>query len=286
MTEEIKKYDSMSTFLNDCKSMLMQKECENNVILGICSQFLDKSIDSDKFILIAAIEENGVIVSCAVTTPNKTFLATCIKQFNTAVRSLANYFNRHQINLRGLSGEIAVVNSFMEVYQKPVSKSTTLLLNILNTLQNIKLVSNSELLVATMQDQPVLTKWLKNFHLDAGLLPLRPDEEIEGVTKDKIERKACYKLVINGTEQPVSMVAVARETENFAIISWVYTPLELRGRGYATTAVYKLTKVLLDTQKKYCALFTDKSNPVSNKIYQHIGYQPAAEYLDIAFQTL
>jgi predicted GNAT family acetyltransferase len=283
MVEVIRKYDSISTFLDDCGSVLMQKECENNVILGICNNFLNKSIDPEQFILIAAIEKSGIIISCAVTTPNKTVLATFTIQSDVAVKPLASYFNSNQINLKGLSGESAVVNSFMEVYQKPITESTSLLLYTLKTLQCIELVQNSELILATMQDLPVLTTWLKNFQIDAALLPLKPDEEIQAVMEDKIKKKVIYKLIVSGDQQPVSMLAVVRETKNFAIISWVYTPPYSRSKGFASTAVYKLTELLLNTHQKYCALFADKSNPVSNKIYQNIGYQPVAEYLDINF---
>lgn len=283
MGEEIRKYDSMSTFLNDCRSVLMQKECENNVILGICNNFLNKSIDPEKYILIAAIEKSGIVISCAVTTPNKTILATSITQCDAAVKPLASYFNRNQINLKGLRGETSVVNSFMEVYRKPITQSETLLLNTIKTLQSIQLVANSELTLGTTQDLPVLTTWLKNFQIDAGLLPLKPDKEIQAAAEDKIKNKILYKLVLNGDQQPVSMAAIVRETENFTIISWVYTPPESRSKGFATTAVYKLTELMLNNHQKHCALFTDKSNPVSNKIYRNIGYQPVAEYLDIDF---
>ncbi|CAF4154634.1 unnamed protein product, partial [Adineta steineri] len=228
MVEEIRKYDNISTFLNDCGSLLMQNECENNVILGICNSFLNKSIDPEKLILIAAIEKSDNIISCAITTPNKTSLAAFTTQFNVAVKPLISYFNRNQINLKGVNGKIDVVNSFMEIYQKPITASTTLLLHTIETLQNIEPVQNSILTLATMQDLPILTVWLKNFQIDAGLFPLKPDEEIQAVTEDKITKKTLYKLVLNGDQQLVSMLAIVRETEKFAVISWVYTPPDSR----------------------------------------------------------
>lgn len=286
MAEEIRKYDSINTFLNDCEAALMQNECENNVFLGICSNFLNESLDSKKIILIAAVEKSGIIISCAVTTPNKTVLASFTTQSDAAIKPLANYFNRNQISLKGLSGKTAVVNSFIEVYQKPIMKTTTLILYTIKILQNIELLQNSELALATTQDLPLLTTWLKNFQIDAGLLPLKPDEEIRAVTEDKIKKKVLYKLIVGSDQQPVTMVAIVRETKRFAIISWVYTPPYSRGKGFATTAVYKLTELVLHVHRKHCSLFTDKSDPVPNKIYQNIGYQPVAEYLDIDFQML
>ncbi|UJR18042.1 hypothetical protein I4U23_004943 [Adineta vaga] len=283
MSNEIKRYDSMNAFVADCKSILMQRECENNVILGICNQYLNKSIDPKEFILLSTIDQNGTIISCAVTRHNKTILATCNTQSNAAIKTLATYFNHHQIDLQDLSGEITAVSTFIEVYQKSVRKSTTLFINILNNLRDIELVSNSELLLATIRDLPFLSIWLRNFQIDVGLTSVSSDEEIQIIIKDKIEKKALYKLMRNENQQPVTMVAVVRETDNFAILSWVYTPLELRGNGFATTSVHKLTKLLIDTRQKHCALFTDKSNPVSNKIYQNIGYQPVEEHLHIMF---
>ena len=95
-----------------------------------------------------------------------------------------------------------------------------------------------------------------------------------------------YKLVVDKDQEPVSMLAVVRETKHFAIISWVYTPPYSRSKGFASTAVYKLSELMLNVHRKHCSLFADKSNSISNKIYQNIGYQSIAEYLDVDFETL
>lgn len=286
MAADIRKYDRMNTFLEDCKDYLMQDECGNNVILGICYRFLNESIDANKSVLIAAVDKNGTIISCALTTDNKPAIAVFIPQVDAAVKPLVEYFKLHQTNLKGITGKSVVINSFLKMYTKPIVQSTVLLLNTIKTLKNIELVQNSELKLATMKDLPILTVWLKGFQIDASLLPLKSDEEIRAVVESKIQKQLLYKLVINEDQQIVSMVVVARETDNFVILSWVYTPTNLRNNGFASTTVYKLTELILNTQQKYCALFTDRSNSISNKIYQNIGYEPIAEYLDIDFEPL
>ena len=286
MDNEIRKYDSMSTFLNDCESLLMQNECENNVLLAMCNNFLNKAIDLEKFILISAIGKSGIVISCAITTPNKTVLATFTTESTAAIKPIASYFVVNQISLKGLSGKTAVVKSFMEVYQKSIIRSTTLILYTMKTLQRIELVQNSDLTWVTVQDLPLLTTWLKNFQRDADLLPLKPDEELRTAVEDKIKKNVLYKLVVDKDQEPVSMLAVVRETKNVAIISWVYTPPYSRSKGFASTAVYKLSELMLNVCRKHCSLFADKSNSISNKIYQNIGYQSIAEYLDVDFETL
>ncbi|MFN8562638.1 MAG: GNAT family N-acetyltransferase [Anaerolineae bacterium] len=65
----------------------------------------------------------------------------------------------------------------------------------------------------------------------------------------------------------------------------VYTPPELRGRGYASGCVAGMSQILLDTGRQFCFLFTDLRNPTSNHIYQVIGYEPVCDFTDYAFDS-
>lgn len=67
------------------------------------------------------------------------------------------------------------------------------------------------------------------------------------------------------------------------VISLVYTPPELRNRGYATSCVYQLTKKLLAGPYEFCSLFTTLSNPTPNRIYPKIGYVPLGDTLEFDF---
>ncbi len=75
----------------------------------------------------------------------------------------------------------------------------------------------------------------------------------------------------------VSMAAKTRETDHGAVISMVYTPIEKRGRGYASNLVAALSERLFKQGYAFCALFTDLANPTSNAIYRKIGYYPVAD---------
>jgi predicted GNAT family acetyltransferase len=64
----------------------------------------------------------------------------------------------------------------------------------------------------------------------------------------------------------------------------VYTPPELRGRGYASALVARVTQHLLDGGRDYCFLYTDLANPTSNKIYVNVGYEYVCDSVDYAFE--
>jgi predicted GNAT family acetyltransferase len=77
-------------------------------------------------------------------------------------------------------------------------------------------------------------------------------------------------------ERTVSIAGHAGETPNGARVGPVYTPPELRGRGYASALTAALTEQLL-AQRRFCFLFTDLANPTSNSIYQRIGYRAVTD---------
>src|SRR6185312_6720786 len=104
-------------------------------------------------------------------------------------------------------------------------------------------------------------------------------EQMQKSTKTRIESGNFFKWVVDG--EIVSMAALIRKTKNIGIVGFVYTPNHLRGKGYATTCVWKLSEHILDSGFKYCGLFTDAANPTSNKIYRNIGYLPVTEFNEI-----
>ncbi len=60
----------------------------------------------------------------------------------------------------------------------------------------------------------------------------------------------------------------------------VYTPVEHRGRGYASAAVAQVSRQYVDQGVRVC-LFTDQANPVSNHIYEQIGYRPVVDMVNL-----
>ncbi|OKK08163.1 hypothetical protein AMK26_03840 [Streptomyces sp. CB03234] len=66
-------------------------------------------------------------------------------------------------------------------------------------------------------------------------------------------------------------------------VSPVYTPPELRGRGYAGAVTAAVSRAAQDAGARQVLLFADAANPTSTALYQRLGYRPAAEHLDIGF---
>jgi predicted GNAT family acetyltransferase len=130
---------------------------------------------------------------------------------------------------------------------------------------------------ATAADRPVLHAWAAAFAAEVGT-PEPVDMLTRGVD-DAVGRPNGAMVWDDGG--PVSM-SMAKETgPGFARIGPVYTPPELRRRGYATTLVATQTEALQAAGAATCLLYTDLANPTSNAIYAKIGYEPVCDAAEI-----
>jgi predicted GNAT family acetyltransferase len=127
---------------------------------------------------------------------------------------------------------------------------------------------------ATASDAETLSAYWYGFHQDVW-----GDGDLDAfvdIVKQRIEDGKLYVWEVEG--QPVSMAIKTRPVQHGISVGMVYTPPELRGRGYATACVGELSRLLLDSGWAYCSLFTDLANPISNHVYEKIGYRSVCDY--------
>ncbi len=127
---------------------------------------------------------------------------------------------------------------------------------------------------ATGADAPLLERWLVAFGEDIGE-PITPEDAAHFVARTL----AAHDLAVwEQGGRPVSLAVVGRRTPWSSSIGPVYTPPELRGRGFASAAVAALSQRELDAGRRWCSLFTDLANPTSNHIYTDLGYEPRCDF--------
>jgi RimJ/RimL family protein N-acetyltransferase len=85
--------------------------------------------------------------------------------------------------------------------------------------------------------------------------------------------------------EPVSIACNTLPVNGMVRIGPVYTPPERRGHGYASAATAAVSQRLLEAGAEEVVLYTDLANPVSNSIYQRIGYRPVEDRVVLAFSA-
>jgi GNAT superfamily N-acetyltransferase len=127
---------------------------------------------------------------------------------------------------------------------------------------------------ATDADAPLLERWIVAFGEDI-------DEPVSAEDAAHFVARACGARDAAVWEQggrPVSVAVVGRRTPWSSSIGPVYTPPELRGRGFASAVVAALSQRELDAGQRWCSLFTDLANATSNHIYTDLGYEPRCDF--------
>ncbi|RFU86397.1 GNAT family N-acetyltransferase [Streptomyces triticagri] len=138
--------------------------------------------------------------------------------------------------------------------------------------------------IATRADRGLLMRWYTEFVQGAG----HGDSADPG---EWVDRRLAYGGLTlwegepdaSGVPEPLAMAGRTRETAGQVRIAPVYTPRELRGRGYAGAVTAEVSRMARATGADEVLLFTDLANPTSNSLYQRLGYRPVRDFAVIAF---
>lgn len=198
-------------------------------------------------------------------------------EFNTlkdSVMALADYIVDNNIYIKGLNANKDICVVFLSRYQELMKcdYNEHLAMDIMELKQlNYVTVAEGISRKAELSEKELIAKWIVDFAKDAMNEDLNYEDQLM-----KAERMILAG-VLQVYEIPgyglVSMAAASRQLVNGVCINYVFTPKEYRGKGYAISNMYALSKEMLDKGNQFCTLFVDKKNPISNRVYKKIGYQ-------------
>ncbi|MFZ0369577.1 MAG: GNAT family N-acetyltransferase [Halobacillus sp.] len=262
---------NVEAFTSSIQDLLLQREAENNLPLGILKRLQESSSNEDS--LLIKIEEEGRPIFMTIRTPPHLWILPSIPSITSShIKSLARYLFENQFEVPGILGEGEAVQHFIDEWVNITGENPIIHMRQgiyrLNELQPIHM-NEGELIEAKESDFELVKKWLTRFgeETNEGTIKERTAE----IAEEMIRTRRMHLWIVNG--EAVSMVARARVTPHGATINAVFTPDEFKRRGYATQAVWTLTKKLLDQGYQFCSLYTDLDNHSSNSIYKKIGYE-------------
>jgi predicted GNAT family acetyltransferase len=276
---KIKAYKTPGEFLEDTQELLEEREVENNLILGVCNNLADKTKEYREYVFINSVDDSGIQATSIKTIHNA--VVSGVTNDKSHVKNLADYYLDNNIDLPGAVGESFYSTEFSKFYGKRQVDELSLIVHKLTSVNSFPL-ANGSLELADADDVELIARWTMNFETDAKIFPVKSKEQALEETRRKITSGCLFKWT--DKRQIVSIAAIMRKTRQLGIVGLVYTPTESRGKGYATSCVQKLSEYILQNDFKYCGLFTDKFNSISNHIYKKIGYLPVTEFTAIKYE--
>jgi predicted GNAT family acetyltransferase len=266
---KITRYTNIKEFAARSLPVLLENEAENCLILGIIERFKDQDVPQPSYFWL--VEDEGEVLGVAWMTPPYPFGFTRmpLKVIPELIRLAGTLPDRPTgvMSIKSLSDEFAT--KWLTATGAKIERSEEQ-----RIFQADRMTKSGNTpgrhRIATLADRPVLLRWHRHF-MDHYQLLGNADEILD----QALVAKSRYVWEVEG--EIVSMGGSLGSTPSGIRLSWAYTPKEHRGKGYASALVASVTKMLLAEGKKFCFIYTDLANPVSNSIYQAAGYQPVSD---------
>ncbi|MGV3489135.1 MAG: GNAT family N-acetyltransferase [Tuberibacillus sp.] len=281
---KVYEYDDPNVFYPLISPLLSKEEVKNSLPLGVLKALVTNTMVLKEQPFMAFVgEENAPHLVMLMTPPNHLILSGSQTNIDQTMAGAVEYV-LDRVEIPSVIGSKELSEPFAELYAEKTGKSYEIEMSQrIYKLERVNEVgmASGYLRLAEQKDVDILAQWILNFAKEATFEEKEPSFGRERAERG-IRQKSLYVWEDHG--QIVSTVSKTKPTEKGITVSLVYTPPELRGKGYASSSVTALSQKLLDNGYEFCSLYTDLTNPTSNSIYQKIGYQPVADSMVYRFK--
>ncbi|WP_214785331.1 GNAT family N-acetyltransferase [Exiguobacterium sp. s183] len=258
-------------FADRVMDALLKEEAKNSLMIGVLNNVIQGVYEAfHQF----TVEENGKLLAILQVTPPHPlhYIVVDSEQVEKLPAFIIPHLLENEIPFTEVVSERAQAERFGKAWQEITSGTSEMFMSQglyrLDEVEDIEM-AKGHMRKATTADQAQLEAWYSAFEAESGLRS-SPPEKVTKAVQTMLDREEAVFWEVD--EQVVSCAKRARPTENGITVSFVYTSPDARGRGYARSLVADLSRQLLET-KSFCVLYTDLTNPTSNKIYQEVGYE-------------
>ncbi len=277
-TADVREFDRISG------DFLCAREAEHNLILGLCANVRAAKTNPygalpPYFAVVHAADE---VVGAAMRTPPYNLILSGMSDERAADVILQDVLDKAP-DIPGVLGEKEVARRFAQGWTERTGRAHRI--KMAERIFRLTRVvppwpASGRLRVAGPRDIDVLADWFSAFSVEA----LREDGTRGRATAEWWLGTAGRVLYVWEDGDAVSMCGASGRTPNGIRIGAVYTPPELRGRGYASNCVATASQAQLDAGLRFCFLFTDLANPTSNHIYRQMGYEAVCDVDEYRFE--
>lgn len=259
---------TLAEFLRDVSPFLMQHEAEHGLMIGVALD-CDPAPPSAYWAIVH--DDDGAVIAAALRTTEKLILSRMLRA--GAAARIAESAMRERPDIPGVLGPPDAVHEFAEraggVWHDGLAHR-------IYECRDVRAPSNvvGACRLARRSDRDTIVRWMQAFTIEAIGKPLATETAMRR-TNAQHAAGALYVWEVDG--EIVSTAAAVAPTPHAIRVSGVYTPPEQRGHGYASALTAAVTSRQLETGCELVFLYTDLANPISNRIYQRIGYVPVAD---------
>jgi RimJ/RimL family protein N-acetyltransferase len=269
-------------FLTEAEPLLLRDEARHNLLLGLVGNLrTDPDLFPEKWLWLVR-DGHEVVGAASLTRPYSLVLAKPGR--DAVIDALVESIEE---DLPGVVAAVPEVDAFAERWCARHDLTPRVVLGqgiyALRELREIPRAAGSRR-EATADDLALLLDWFDAFVVEAVPHERGTRELSERQIRQRLDADLGGIALWEDEGEVVSLCGYGSPTPNGIRIGPVYTPLHLRGRGYATTLTADVSAQLLAGGRTFCFLYTDLANPTSNAIYERMGYARVCESRQVAFE--
>jgi hypothetical protein len=281
----VERHADAGSFLARAGEFLLEREAEHNLMIGLASRLRTTPRMYGEAPYLAVLLENDRVVAAALRTPPHNLI---LSEMDDALElePLADDVGSVYESLPGAVGPAAPVERFAAIWQARTGAEAWIAIRQRSYQADEAQIPegvSGELRPYRESDRELVLAWMDAFVAEA--LPSAPPEDSSGWLGRRLAEPEAGVMIWEDGGEAVSFGSFGGVTPNGIRVGPIYTPPELRRRGYASALTAEITRMLLEGGRRFCFLFTDLANPTSNSIYQRIGYRPVTDVDQWTFEA-
>lgn len=269
----VTRFDDAAAFRDRVLPYLLPHEAEHNLMISIILRLAN---DTERWgedpPVLCAVDDGSKIVGVATQTPPYKLVLSEMPV--KAVGKLVAFLQQTAVALPGMMGPRDVAAAFATVWASGAGA-------IAHPEQQMRIYQLDAVMpppqpsgyasMATEEDLDWLTDCWRMFFAEVEV------EEQRNIGDLAQRAIAEGRVWLWRDPLPVATVTYCGPTPHGMRISNVYTLPATRQGGYGTALTAAVSNHLLGTGRRFCYLYTNLANPISNSIYQKIGYRPVSD---------
>jgi uncharacterized protein len=279
----VERFEDPRAFREAAGPFLLADEARHNLQLGICGRLQEDALAfGDEAPYLSVVHDGGEVVAVTIRTPPFQVLVstTDLSTLGAIADDVRTRFDSIPGVLATPEEAAAFADAWTERTGQPAVRGMPQRIYQLTVPPDVP-PTPGRYRAAGPPDRDLLVRWLDEFVAEA--LPDQPARPASEMIDERLASPTPG-LFLWEDGEPVSLAGFGGETPNGIRVGPVYTPPPLRGRGYAGACVASMSADLLRGGHRFCFLFTDLRNPVSNRLYERLGYEPVCDMQEMRFE--
>lgn len=262
-------------FLERATDFLYENEPANNTVLSV-----SRLIDNDEGIIgppywFGIAIENDTVVGCALhASPD----GLCIPDMNAeAAYRLTLAFSESGITANRICG----IEEPARIAGRTLGASTEYEYHVSNIWQGVTAVkarrpsriARGDLRLARKEEAQAIEELGRQYGEEKPAVV-----DVASYFLRKLEEEMLWVWDDKGIRTVIAMGGASLAGIR---VSGVFAPMGDRGKGYASTALWTLTRHYLDSSYKFATLVVEKEEPDLLRMYKSLGYEPCKMHIEL-----